>query len=101
MANSIWTWLKKYWLYIVLGLLLVLYVITRILPGGRDEEAKKKTLAKIKQGAEKIKKKHDEAIKKHNDEMKKKREELDEIKAIEDEDERMAKLAEFANRRGQ
>ena len=95
-ANSTWAWIKKYGLWILIGLGVVLYLIVRFLPSdGKKpailEKAKKKS-KELKAGAVK-------ELKALDAKMEKNRKELEEIKAVEDEDERLKRLADFANRR--
>jgi ABC-type multidrug transport system fused ATPase/permease subunit len=96
LANPITAWLKRWGLWILLGLAVVLYLLTRLLP---SPKGKPELVQEAKDGAAKLK----EEAAKASDELAKKmaenKKELEEIKAIADEKERLRRLAEFANRR--
>ena len=95
-ANSIWTWLKKWGLWILAGLVALLWLISKLIPtiGGKPE-----ILQKAKEEAAAAKQTASEAIDKHEAKMEENRKELETIKAIPDEMERLKRLADFANRR--
>lgn len=91
-------WLKRYWLWIVLGLAFVIFVVSRLLP---TSKGKPEVLEKAKAEADKI---HDVAAKeleKHAAKMEANEREFAEIEKISDEEKRLQALAEFANRSGQ
>jgi hypothetical protein len=96
MANSIWTWAKKYGLWILSGVLLLCWFISKLIPTVRGRpEILQKAKDEVAAAKEDTAKKAAELEVK----MESNRKELDAIKAIEDEAERLRRLAEFANRR--
>lgn len=96
MANGLQEWLKRYWLWILLIGAMVIFALTCLFPSTKD---KTNILNETKEKAKKLK---DELAQEHKviaEEMEARTNELIEIKAISDEDERLKRLAEFANRR--
>ena len=74
----------------------LVYLLTRLLP---SDGKKPELIQKAKDGARRLK---DEAVKdfeEHKAKMDARRKELEDIKAIENEEERLKRLADFANRR--
>lgn len=98
LANTIKDWLKRYWLWLLLIGAIVIYALSLLLPKSNKKES---ILTETKQKAEDIKAKTAAQHQAIVEEMDKRVGELMEIKAISDEDERLKKLAEFANRRTQ
>lgn len=95
-ANSLWSWFKRWGLWLLLAITGLIYLLSRLLPSdGRKPEL----LQKAKDEAEKLKEGAADDLATHSEKMNERVKELDEIKAIEDEKERLKKLAEFANRR--
>lgn len=97
MANGLQDWFKRYWLWILLLGALVIFAVSCLFPKTSD---KSNILNETKEKAKKLK---DERAQEHKaivEEMEGRINELIEIKAIKDEDERLKRLAEFANRRG-
>lgn len=95
-ANTAGDWLKKWGLWILLGLAVALVVLAKLFP---SNGSKPKILQAAKDGAQKLKDAAEEKLDAHTAEMEKREEELEEIQAITDEEERLRRLAEFANRR--
>jgi flagellar biosynthesis/type III secretory pathway M-ring protein FliF/YscJ len=95
-ANSVWTWLKKFGLWILAGLAVLLWLISKLIP---TVKGKPEILQKAKEQATAAKTGATEEIKKLDEKMEGNRKELEEIKAIKDEEERLKRLAEFANKR--
>lgn len=98
LANTIKDWLKRYWLWLLLIGAIVIYALSLLLPRSNKKES---ILTETLEKAQKLK---EERANQHQaivEEMNQRVDELVEIKAISDEDERLKKLAEFANRRAQ
>jgi len=96
MANSIWTWLKKYGLYVLSGLLLVCWLISKLIPTVRGRpEILQKAKDEVSTAKNDVAKESELLAAK----MEANRKELEAIKAISDEAERLRRLADFANRR--
>ena len=97
LANPVKSWFKRYWLWFLLAIAAIIYVFTLLLPKPKTDE-KESIFKNAQNKAKKIKedreKEHAAMIKG----MKKRTQELTEIKAIKNEDERLKKLAEFANK---
>jgi len=89
-------WFKKWWLWILLAIGTVLFIITRLLPSNGE---KPKLFQEAKDRAKELKDKASADIERHRARMEERKKELKEIQSIEDEDERLKRLAEFANRR--
>lgn len=94
-ANSIWSWLKKWGLWILLGLAVALWIFVKLLPSNKKPEI----FAKAKEETGKLKDQMVEAVKEHDAKMKANQDELARIKAIQDEKARLEALAKFANNR--
>lgn len=94
-ANTLWSWIKKWGLWILAGLTFILFVVAKILPKPKD---KKSILRRAHDGAEKIKVEVKENLDLHRKKMADREIELENIKAISDEEERLKALADFANR---
>ena len=86
----------KWGLLILLVLVGIVWVMSRILP---TKGGKPKLLQDAKDGADKLKEAFSEKLEAHNAAMAAEKTELEEIKAIEDEEERLRRLADFANRK--
>jgi Sec-independent protein translocase protein TatA len=97
-ANTTGAWLKKWGLWILLGLVVVLVVLSKILPSNKG--GKPEILADAKKKLDEVKASVSAELKAHNEKMDANKKELDRIKAIADEDERLKALADFANSRG-
>lgn len=96
MANSIWSWLKKYGLWILGGVLLVCWLISKLIPTFRG---KPEILQKAKDEVAAVKADTAKKSEELDAKMELNRKELEAIKAIDNEAERLQKLADFANRR--
>jgi flagellar biosynthesis/type III secretory pathway M-ring protein FliF/YscJ len=96
-ANRASDWLKRWGLWILLGLALLLVVLAWLLP---SDGRKPKLLQEAKDGAKKLKDAAEEKLDALTEEMDKREAELAGIEKIDDEEERLRRLAEFANRRG-
>jgi len=94
-ANTWKDWLKKWWLWIVAGATILIFIISRLIP---TVKGKPEVLQKAKEGADTIKTGAGEALTTHNKEMTERKEELEKIKSIPDQDKRMQALADYANR---
>lgn len=95
-ANKASDWFRRWGLWLLVALAVLLVILAAVLPSNGK---KPKLLQEAKEGAERFKEKAEEehaALKKKMDER---RDELAEIEKIEDEEERLSRLAEFANRR--
>lgn len=98
MANSIGDWFKRYWILLVLvGLVTLGFILWAVLPAG--DKGALKVLKDAEEGVKKLKNKKAKELKVLDEEMDERVGELMEIKAINDEDERLKRLAEFGNRR--
>jgi flagellar biosynthesis/type III secretory pathway M-ring protein FliF/YscJ len=95
-ANKTSDWLKRWGLWILLGLAALLVILCAVLP---SNGSKPKLLQEAKDGAKKLKEKAEADLESVKKEMEEREKELAEIESIEDEAERLEKLAEFANRR--
>jgi Sec-independent protein translocase protein TatA len=95
-ANTIKHWFTKWGLWILLSIALVIFVITRFIPATKNKDA---IIQKAKDEAKRLKDEVSKELIKHNAEMDARKTELDGIKALEDEKTRLARLADFANRR--
>jgi Sec-independent protein translocase protein TatA len=95
-ANTAGDWIKKWGLWILLAIVVILVVCAKLFP---SNGSKPKILQAAKDGAKKLKDAAEAKLEEHTSEMKAREEELEEIKAITDEEERLKRLAEFANRR--
>ena len=95
-ANTAWDWLKKWWLWLVLGAAAILFILSRLLP--TTSKGKPELLQKAKDEAKDAKDDAAKTLEEHNKEMDKRQEELDKIKAITNEAARLQALADFANR---
>lgn len=95
-ANRASDWLKRWGLWILLGLAALLVLLTWILP---SNGTKPKLLQDAKDGAQKLKDSAAADLERVRLEMEEREKELARIKAIQDEKTRLEKLAEFANRR--
>ena len=95
-ANSFGSWFKRWGLWILLGAALLLYIVTRLFPSNGN---KPKILQEAKDQAKKLKDQASKQLQEHTEKMDAKVVELDEIKKISDEEERLKRLADFANRR--
>jgi len=98
MANSIGEWFKRYWVWISLvGLILLSFIVYLLFFTG--EKGAGKVLKEAEEAVNKMKEAKAEELKAIDAEMEAKITELVEIKTISDEEERLKRLAEFANRR--
>lgn len=95
-ANTASDWLKKWGLWILLGIALVIFIIAKFIPAPKSKDA---TLRQAKDEAERLKNEVSKELEKHTKEMSNRKAELEQIKAIEDEDARLNALADFANKR--
>lgn len=95
-ANRTSDWLKRWGLWVLLALAVLLVVLVWLFP---SDGRKPKLLQEAKDGAEKLKKKASEKLDVLTEKMEKREAELADIEEIDDEDERLAALADFANRR--
>jgi len=91
-------WLKRYWLWIVLGLAIAIFVVSRLLP---TPKGKPELLQKAKDDAGKIHEAAAKELETHAAKMEANEREFAEIEKISDEEKRLQALAEFANRSGQ
>lgn len=96
LANSISSWLKKWGLWILVGLVFLLWLLSKLIPSPKDKTG---ILQKAKDEAQAIKSKTDTQLVAHEKQMEANRDELKKIQSIEDEKERLSKLADFINRR--
>lgn len=94
-ANSTWSWFKKWGWWILLLLAAGLVLLCWLLP---SDGKKPKLLQGAKDGAAKLKDQAEDALREHEAKMQANRDELACIKAIENEEERLQALADFANR---
>lgn len=94
-ANTLKDWLKKYSLWLLLGLVILIWALSMLIPSPSTKES---TLKKAKKAISDIKDTTKKNLDEHNKKMKANKQELDAIKAIPDEKERLQKLADFANR---
>lgn len=95
-ANTVWDWLKKWGLWILLALAFLLFILSKLLP---SPKGKPEVLQKAKEQATDIKNAASQALEKHNLEMEMRKDELAKIQTIHDEKARLQALADFANRR--
>lgn len=97
LANSISSYIKRYWLWFVLVLLgIVVFFVLVMAPKGTD---KSKILKSAEKAVEKLRVKKTKQLEALDQEMVENTKELNGIKAINDEKERLRRLAEFANRK--
>ena len=97
MANTWGDWLKRYWVWILVGVALLCVMFAALFPTG--DKGALKILKDAEDKAKKLKDEKEQELAEITKEMDARVDELMEIKAIEDEDERLKRLAEFANRR--
>lgn len=95
-ANTFGSWVRRWGLWILLALAVGLYIVIKILPKPKD---KRKLLHEAREVAEEFKLKAEADLREHTAKMDARKEELAEIKRIDDEQERLRRLADFANRR--
>lgn len=96
-ANSAWDWLKRWGLWILLGLGVVLAAFCWLLP--TSKKGRPEILQKAKDGARELKDEQRVVLQKHEHAMAAREKELETIEEIDDERERLEALAAFANRR--
>jgi len=96
-ANSGKTWWRWSYLWIALVCVVVLVVLVRVFLPKRKEKAT--ILTEAREGVERLKETATKELKEHQKKMDANRRELENIKEIEDEDERLQALADFGNRR--
>lgn len=95
-ANSLWSWFKRWGLWLIMIAAGTVYLFSRLMPSdGRKPEL----LQKAKDGAEKLRAVAAIDLAEHSMKMDARTKELEEIKATENERVRLNRLAEFANRR--
>jgi len=94
-ANGIGAWLKTWGLWILAGLSAVAYVIFRWASRPADKGS---LIHRAHKSAERKWEEADKRLEEHTEKMQGRRDELKEIKLIEDESERLRRLAEFSNR---
>lgn len=94
-ANGIGAWLKKWWLWIIIGFSAFAIFVFKWLSKPVEKGG---ILDRAHKGAERKWKEADKQLEDHNEKMQEQRDDLKEIKLIEDEDERLSQLADFANR---
>lgn len=98
MANSLADWLRRYWVWLVLGGATLLGVLIWLAPTGNKGALK--ALKEAEEGVKKLKKQKAEELEAIDKKLESNIQELVEIKKIPDEQERLKRLAEFANRGG-
>lgn len=96
-ANTAWDQLRKWGLWLLLGLGALLALVCWLLP--TSKKGKPEILRKAKDGARAIKENRQKELKAHKRRMAVREKELETIGTIEDERERLQALADFANRR--
>lgn len=94
-ANTAKHWFKRYGLWILIGLALIIFIISRIIP---SPKGKPEILKKAKEEAAKAKDAATKALEEHNKAMAERKAELENIKAMSDEEARLQALADFANK---
>ena len=94
-ANTAWDWIRRWGLWILLLLGVVLAALVWLLPTRRG---KPKILEQAKDGADAIRERAHKELVSHEHKMAARRKELEAITAIEEEDARLKALADFANR---
>jgi len=98
MANSIGDWFKRYWVWITLVVIgLVAFLVVLLFPTG--DKGALKILKEAEDAVKELKEKKTAELKAIDDQLEANTNELVEIKKISDEEERLKKLADFANRR--
>ena len=97
MANSLGDWFRRYWLYLAIVGIVILVIIFWLLPTG--EAPGLKIIKEAEEEIKKLKGAKDLELEMLAVEMEEHTQELLKIKAIDDEDERLKQLADFANRR--
>lgn len=94
-ANKAKHWFTKWGLWILLGIAVVIFIISRLIPAPKDKQA---ILRQAKEEAKRLKDEVSAELEKHNKEMAERKAELEKAKAIEDEEARLKALADFANK---
>lgn len=94
-ANSFWDWIRRWGLWILLGLAALSFLVIKLLP---KPKSRKSILRSAEEGAKEEKDKAKKKLEDHREMMESRVTELKDIKAIEDEEERLKRLADFANR---
>lgn len=98
MANSIGDWFKRYWVWVTLVIVgLVAFLLFVLFP--TDEKKAPKILKEAEEKARKLKEAKAYELAAIDKELEDNIIDLIEIKSIQDKDERMKQLAEFANKR--
>jgi hypothetical protein len=95
-ANTVGSWFKRWGLWLLLGLAVVLVIIAKLLP---SNGSKPEILQKAKDEVQGLKDQAKKELDEHKAKMKANEDELARIKAIEDEEARLKALAEFADSR--
>ena len=96
-ANGAGAWLKRYGLWVLLGLAIALGVLCWLFPVSR--RGKPQVLKEAQEGAKRIKALAAKRLEEHDHRMAARRKKLEAIEAIGDEAKRLQALADFANRR--
>jgi len=95
-ANTTMDWLKRWGLWILIGLAVVLWLLAKLLP---SPKGKPEILQKAKEEAQAIKDNLAKELKEHAGQMQANHDELERIKKIQNEAERLKALADFANKK--
>ena len=93
-ANPVSSWIRKWWLYFLLFLIVLAVAIVWLIPSGESTEENPNTAKKLDDLQDKVK--TDLIL--HDSKMNVRKTELTEIKKISDKERRLQALADFGNK---